>query len=189
MALKILAFVVPLGFDTFAVAVALGLRGFPLLLPALVFALFEALMPLIGLVLGRLLGERFETAAVVAGGFVLIGVGGFLLRETRAGENEADNLSFSSVRLAAMAGLAISMDELAIGFPMGALRLPIPAVIAAIAAQAFVVTLVGVSLGRRIGAGFGARASAIAAIAAAIAFIVLGVYLIAERFVPGLPML
>jgi putative Mn2+ efflux pump MntP len=46
-------------------------------------------------------------------------------------------------------GVSISLDELAIGFGAGLLRLPIVAMVIAIAAQAFIVTQVGVRLGDR----------------------------------------
>ena len=65
MLLKIAAFVIPLGFDTLAIAVILGVRGLGPLRPAVVFAVFEAVMPLIGLFIGRFVGARFETPAVV----------------------------------------------------------------------------------------------------------------------------
>ena len=67
MFLKIAVFVVPLGFDTFAVAVLLGLRRMRPLRPAATFTFFEAVMPLVGLLIGRLVGARFETPAVVVG--------------------------------------------------------------------------------------------------------------------------
>jgi hypothetical protein len=67
MAFRILAFVLLLGLDTFAVAMALGFRGFPPWRPALLFGVFEADMPRFGITLARLLGVRFETLAVVIG--------------------------------------------------------------------------------------------------------------------------
>jgi putative Mn2+ efflux pump MntP len=79
------------------------------------------------------------------------------------------------------------MDELAIGFPMGTSGLPAPETIGAIAAQTFVVTFIGILVGRRLGATLGRRASTFAGIAAAVGFGVLAVYLIAQRFVSGLP--
>ena len=63
---KIAAFVVPLGFDTFAVAVLLGLRGMRPLRPAATFTFFEGVMPLVGLLIGRLVGARFKTPAVLS---------------------------------------------------------------------------------------------------------------------------
>ena len=184
---KIAAFVVPLGIDTFAVAVALGIRDMGPLRPALVFAVFEAVMPLVGLLLGRVVGARFETAAVVAGGIVLIAVAFYMFKEALEVENEAENMSFASLRTAAFAGFGISMDELAIGFPMGTSGLPIPETIGAIAIQTFIVTYAGTVVGRRIGEALGRRTSRFAGLVAAGAFFVLGIYLIVQRLVPGLP--
>ncbi|MEA2666558.1 MAG: manganese efflux pump family protein [Candidatus Eremiobacteraeota bacterium] len=180
-------FVVPLGFDTLAVAIALGVRGTAPLRPALVFALFEALMPLIGLVLGRVAGARFATPAAVVGGLVLLAVAASVFKEALENEDEAASLSFGSLRTAVLAGLGISMDELAVGFPMGTSGLPVPQTIAAIALQAFVVTYAGIALGARIGAAFGRRASRGAGFIAAGAFALLGLYLIAQRLLPALP--
>jgi len=53
MLARIVAFVIPLGFDTLAVAIALGLRGIEPLRPALVFAAFETITPIVGIVVGR----------------------------------------------------------------------------------------------------------------------------------------
>ncbi len=187
MILKIAAFVVPLGFDTLAVAVILGLRGLGPLRPAIVFALFEAIMPLFGLLLGRYVDAQFEKPAVIAGGIVLLSVAAYMFKEALEDGDEGDGLSFASPRLAMLAGFGISMDELAIGFPMGTSGLPVPATLASIGVQAFIVTLVGVAVGARIGEPFGRRTSRAASVAAAAAFALLGIYLIAQRFVPGLP--
>jgi manganese efflux pump family protein len=180
--LKIAAFVLPLGFDTFAVAVLLGLRRMRPLRPAATFTFFEAVMPLVGLLIGRLVGARFETPAVVVGGIVLLGVAIYIFKEALEQEEEAQKLAFTTLRTAAFAGFGISMDELAIGFPMGTSGLPVPETIGAIAAQTFVVTFVGILVGRRLGANLGRRASTFAGIAAAVGFGVLAVYLIAQRF-------
>lgn len=187
MLLKVAAFVVPLGFDTLAVAVLLGLGRVRPLRPALTFTVFEAAMPLFGLFLGHAIGVRYETPAVVLGGVVLLGVAIHIAKEALEETDEAANLSFGTLRTAGIAGLAISMDELAVGFPMGASGLPVPATIASIAVQTFVVTYVGIVAGTRFGAALGRRASRLAGFVAATAFGALGIYLIAQRFVPHLP--
>ncbi|GAC1652950.1 MAG: manganese efflux pump MntP family protein [Vulcanimicrobiaceae bacterium] len=184
---KIAAFVVPLGIDTLAVAVLLGLRGVGPLRPALVFAFFEAVMPLIGIVAGRFVGARFETPAVITGGVVLIGVAAYMLKEKLEDSEEADNLSFDSWRVAMLAGFGVCMDELAIGFPMGTSGLPIPQTLGAIAVQTFIVTFAGCLAGRRVGESLGRRTARVAGFVAAGAFALLGGYLIVQRLVPGLP--
>ena len=57
---RIVAFVLPLGLDTLAIAIALGLQGQGPLRPALLFVVFETTMPLIGIVIGRVVGLWFE---------------------------------------------------------------------------------------------------------------------------------
>ena len=187
MLFKIAAFVIPLGFDTAAVAVLLGLRGIRPLKPALTFALFEAVMPLIGLWLGRAVGARYEAMAAVLGGLILLGVAARLLKEVLEDEDETADFSFSTMRTAALAGLGVSMDELAVGFPMGTSGLLIPPTIAAIALQTFVVTYAGILAGKRLGAKLGRTTSRIAGLVAAAAFAVLGAYLMARGFAPWLP--
>jgi putative Mn2+ efflux pump MntP len=59
-------------------------------------------------------------------------------------------LGSSGVAVVAL-GLSVSLDELAIGFSLGLLSVPIVPAIVLIAAQAFVVSQVGFALGRRVG--------------------------------------
>jgi len=64
--LKLILFVLPLGADTFAVAAALGMGGLPpkqRLRVSVVMSSFEMLMPVVGLLLGRALGQLVGSAA------------------------------------------------------------------------------------------------------------------------------
>ena len=189
MIFKIAAFVVPLGFDTLAVAIALGLRRVAPLRPAIAFAFFEAFMPLVGLGLGYFVGARFESIATIAGGVVLLGVAGYVFKEYLEDDDESEAMSFASLRGAMLAGIGISLDELAIGFPMGTIGVPIAPTLAAVAFQAFAVTFLGVAIGKRIGAAFGHRAARASMLASACCFAVLGTYVIVQRTIPGLPAL
>jgi len=65
--------------------------------PALVFAFFEAIMPLIGLFLGHFVGARFDTPAVFAGGIVLLGVAAYMFKEALEDEDETENLGNPNV--------------------------------------------------------------------------------------------
>ena len=86
-----------------------------------------------------------------------------------------------SLRGIILAGLGISMDEIAIGFPLGALRLPIVAVLGVMAIQTFLVTVGGILAGRKINQRLGMQTSRVAGLAAGAAFLLLGGYLILER--------
>jgi len=188
MSFKIAAFVFPLGLDTLALAIALGLRGFRPWRPALIFSVFEGVMPLFGIGLARLVSLRFETAAVVAGGIVLLGLGIHSFREAFRGkkEKELEHISFSSLRSFLPAGLAISTDELAIGFPLGASNLPIPVVLITIVCQTLLLASLGVIVGNRVRVGLAKNASRYAGILAGIVFVLVGMWLIVERVAPHL---
>jgi putative Mn2+ efflux pump MntP len=185
--LKIAAFVIPLGFDTLAVAIALGLRRVAPLRPAIAFAFFEAFMPVVGLILGYFIGARFVSVAAITGGVVLLGVAAYIFKEFLDDDDESESMSFSTIRGAMLAGVAISLDELAIGFPMGTIGVPIVETLVAIAVQAFVITFAGIAIGKKLGEAFGKRAAKIALLCSAICFAALGAYLIAQRFIPNLP--
>ena len=177
MLLKIAAFVAPLGFDTLAIAIALGLRGLNPLRPAIVFAVFEGCMPLAGVVLGAFLSASFRSVAEYAGGVVLIGVGIHALREAGEAVEEAERLAFTTVRAMLLAGLAVSIDEIAVGFPLATEHLPIAWVLLVIALQAFVVGYAGVTFGRKLGEGSARRAGLLGGLA----FIALGLWLIVSH--------
>jgi len=178
---RIVAFVLPLGLDTLAIAVALGLRGQRPLRPALLFVVFETTMPLIGIVIGRVVGLWFEAGAAYLGGLILLAVGLHMLQEARFRQDAAQGIGLDSRRAIVLAGLGISMDEIAIGFPLGALRLPIVAVLGAIAIQTFLVTVGGILIGQKIGLRLGVQASRLAGIAAGVAFLLLGGWVIFGR--------
>jgi putative Mn2+ efflux pump MntP len=180
---KLLALVLPLGLDTFAVAAAIGIVG---ITPArrrrisAVFTAFEAGMPLIGLALGAPLGRALGGAAEYVAIAVLIGFGLYTLlgsqEDDADGERIADLAEMRGWRSVAL-GISISLDELAIGFTLGLLRLPVALVIALIAAQTLIVTQLGLRLGDRLGRRTREGAERLAGVA----LTVLGIVLLAER--------
>jgi manganese efflux pump family protein len=152
--LKVAALVVPLGLDTFGVAVALGIAGLPRehrLRVSLLFAAFEAAMPLIGVALGAPLGRAIGSVADYVAVVLIVSLGMYMLLVENDAEDRLLSLTQRGSLGAVALGVSISLDELAIGFSAGLLRLPIPAMIIAIAAQAFIVTQIGLRLGGRVG--------------------------------------
>jgi putative Mn2+ efflux pump MntP len=73
---RLIAFVVPLGLDTFAVSAALGLGGLAAnqrLRLSLLFASFEGATPPVGLLLGGALGYAIgDGADYLAGGLLIV---------------------------------------------------------------------------------------------------------------------
>src|SRR6516165_6694567 len=115
--IRLLAFVLPLGVDSFAVAAALGAArpaGMAMRLRvSLIFVTFEAGMPLLGIAAGGGLARVIGTTADYLAGAAVIGVGIWMLASHDDDEDMAGRVS-SAHGLAILAlGLSISMDELA----------------------------------------------------------------------------
>jgi putative Mn2+ efflux pump MntP len=182
--LKLLAFVLPLGLDSFAVAAAIGASqkttAWQRLRISLVFVLFEGGMPLIGLALGSALARGIGQVADYLAAAAVIGVGAWMLLAGDKDEEEKAGRLASSRGLALVAlGISISLDELAIGFSIGLTHLPTAAVIVAIAVQALVAAQLGLAVGAKIGERWRERAEQVAGMA----LILLGAYLITEQLV------
>ena len=182
MAAKLIALILPLGLDTFAVAAALGALGAGArhrVRISLLFTGFEAGMPLIGLAIGAPLGRAIgSTADYVAIG-VLIAFGLYTLLDPDDDDQQLERLVHPRGASALLLGISISLDELAIGFTLGLLRLPAVLVIALIAAQTLVVTQLGLRVGDKLSERFRDRASQLAGAALA----TLGLVLLAEKLV------
>jgi putative Mn2+ efflux pump MntP len=179
---KLIALVLPLGLDTFAVAAALGAMGTTTaamrVRVSVLFTAFEGLMPLVGVGLGAPLAHAIGAGAdyVAVGVLLLFGI--HTLRSDEEQEEQAlERLVSARGAALLLLGLSISLDELAIGFTLGLLRLPVGLVIALIAAQTFVVT----QLGLRLGGLLSERYRELAERAAGLALTVLALVLLAER--------
>lgn len=108
------------GLDNFAASIAIGLGGVKKALRvriALVFGLFEALMPIIGIIMGKKLVAIIGGNANLIGGTLLVATGIFLvisaLRHTDDREVNKATQGWGKLIIAA---LSISIDNLIIGF-------------------------------------------------------------------------
>ena len=181
--LRLLAFVLPLGLDSFAVAAAIGAAtttSFRTRLRiSLVFLIFEGGMPLIGLGLGSALARGVGRIANYLAATAVIGIGAWTLLAGRNDEDRAARVVTSRGLGLVALGISISLDELAIGFSIGLSHLPLVAVIVAVALQAFLAAQIGLAVGARIGQRWREGAEKVAGAA----LILLGGYLIIDQLV------
>lgn len=177
----LIALIVPLGLDSFAAAATLGLGGLTARERrriALLFAAFEGVMPIVGLALGASIGQLAGAVAEYLAVALLLALGLWaLFGGGEEGDTDVRQLLRNPGVEALLLGLSISLDELAIGFTLGLLRLPSVLVIVLIAAQAFVVA----QLGMRVGVHLGERVREGAERLAGAALLALGLVLLAER--------
>jgi putative Mn2+ efflux pump MntP len=182
--LTLVALILPLAIDTFVLSTALGAAGLARrerFRTSLLLTAFEAGMPVVGFLVGAGLGgfmgplADFLAAAVLA----LIGVWMLWPRgDDEEGEERKVRLLESARGWAILVlGLSISLDELAIGFGAGLLRLPVVPLVIAIGVQTFIVTQAGIRLGSRLGARWRESAERVAGVA----LIALGVVLLTLR--------
>ena len=149
------ALLLPLGLDTFALGAALGVAGLEArdrLRVALIFTVFEAGMPIAGMLIGQVAGRIVGQWAGYVGIVFLAAAGLLLLRPGQDEEAAKRRLSLlARARGVAILdlGLSISVDELTVGISAGLLGIPLAVAIVWIAVQAFLAAQLGLRLGGR----------------------------------------
>ena len=173
---------VSLSMDAFAVSICKGLstgrpRAGHCLACGTWFGGFQALMPLIG----WLLGVRFQGMIVSIDhwiAFILLGMIGFnMVRESRGGEAEELDCSYSPRAMLPLA-VATSIDALAVGVTFAFLQVDnIFLAVAFIGATTFVLSAAGV----KVGAAFGVRFKSKAELAGGLILMGMGVKILVEH--------
>jgi putative Mn2+ efflux pump MntP len=198
--LALLVVAVSVGLSNFAASIGLGAGGANArtrLHVALVFGLFEGGMPALGLLLGRSLAGTLGQAAHWAGAGLLIATGGYALiqaaRAARAAQPDpappgppgppgspgpAGPAGQSLGRLL-VTGLALSMDNLVVGFAVGTFPVSLLTAVVVIAAVSVALSLAGLELGSRLGARLGARTGSRGEVLGGLALIGVGIALAA----------
>lgn len=154
---------VGLSMDAFAVSICKGLamrRADPksMGLVGLWFGGFQALMP----VLGYLVGVQFREAITAVDHWIAFGllavIGGNMLREALSGEEDEDDDASLAPKTMVLLALATSIDALAVGVGFAFLDVNITAAAGFIGAVTFTLSAVGVKVGSVFGAKYKARA-------------------------------
>ena len=196
--LALLLLAVALGLSNFAAGIGIGIsgvRGRARVRIAVVFGVFEAGMPVLGVALGEGVAASLGQAARWLGGATLIamgmtslilarrgtagglgprhpdgsrgpggsgGPGGSRDRATDGGPGTGgDGPPWRLGRVAA-SGLALSADNLAAGFALGAYHTGLAVAATVFGAVSVIMTLAGLELGARLGAGVGHRSELVA---------------------------
>ncbi len=172
---------VGLSMDAFAVSVCKGLSARSLrpgdgVRVGLFFGGFQALMPLLGWLLGRQF-EAYITEIDHWIAFVLLAfIGGKMVWEALRGDDEADSGSFGAKELFILA-VATSIDALAVGITFAFLSVNIWTSILVIGATTFCFSFGGVYLGNRVGGRFHEKAE----IAGGVILILIGLKILLEH--------
>jgi putative Mn2+ efflux pump MntP len=159
---SILLLAVGLAMDATAVAAARGLAAPRIerrhvLLVALFFGGFQALMPLLGWLLGSRIGPLVQAWDHWIAFVLLGGIGAKMLWEARGGGDEVEGAAGDLFALRVMLVLAIatSIDAFAVGVTLPMLGAPLALSLATIGVTTAVLSVIGLFLGRRFGAMLG----------------------------------
>ena len=172
---------VGLSMDAFAVSVCKGLAGGrigagEMGLAGIWFGGFQALMPVLGYILGAAFAD-YITAFDHWIAFVLLAViGGNMIKEAFSSEEEEVNNSFGARTMCVMA-VATSIDALAVGITFAFLKVNIIAAAVFIGCTTFVFSAAGV----KIGSVFGTRYKSRAELAGGVILILLGLKILLEH--------
>ncbi|MDQ6876623.1 MAG: manganese efflux pump MntP family protein [Candidatus Dormibacteraeota bacterium] len=146
---------VSVGLSNFAGAIGIGLSGIDTrtrIRVGVAFGLFEALMPIIGLLAGQAVAGYLGHLAKYIGGAILIVTGAYTIWQgRRTGSEEKTRKPLPTHRLLFTA-MALSIDNLAVGFALAIYRIPIVLAAATMGVVSVAMSLAGLELGHRLGA-------------------------------------
>jgi len=166
---------VAVGLSNLAASIGIGVTGVTArtrLQVGLVFGVFEAGMPIVGLLIGHRIASDLGQAVRWPGAILLMIVGGSglvrSLRDSRRraadapGESPQPHPPYAAVRAPGLArllvsGFVLSMDNLVVGFALGTYQGGILAGAILIGAVSVIMSLAGLELGGLLGRWVGAR--------------------------------
>lgn len=139
----------PLGTDSAALCTGIGATGRLTMRRRLTIAgtltAFEAGMPVIGVLLAGVIGDALGESARWIGGALLAALGIYMLRGGDDDDGEAQ-VPIGPVALL-VAGLAVSIDEVAVGVSLGLGGVDLPVLVTTIGVIVFTATMAGLTLG------------------------------------------
>jgi manganese efflux pump family protein len=165
--LALLLLAIALGLSNFAGAIGFGVSGVSgrlRLRVAVLFGVFEAGMPVVGLLLGHGVAGGLGRSAHWLGGAMLIAVGMISLVLALGGSGggvPSGSGPLGTGRLL-FSAVALSVDNLAAGFALGSLRVGLAVAAPVFGVVSVIMSLAGLELGARIGAAAGDHSELIA---------------------------
>ena len=149
---------VSVGLSNFAGAIGIGLSGVDRgtrLRVGVAFGLFEAGMPLLGLLLGAALAGRLGSLGRYVGAVLLMATGAYTIWQGHRSGARGDRQIAMDARALAMTAVALSIDNLVVGFALGVYRIPLALAAVTMAVVSVGLSLLGLELGSRLGSRVG----------------------------------
>jgi len=158
--LTLLLVAVSVGLDNFGAATAIGVSGVDRKLRlrvALIFGIFEAAMPIIGILVGHSVARGIGGYANPVAGGVLGLAGVYAVLTELIGKKASPSDTEPGIRRLVLLGAALSIDNLVIGFALGTYRVNLVAAALVIGLVSTALSLLGLEVGSRLGERLGQR--------------------------------
>lgn len=154
--LSLLLVSISVGLSNFAGAVGIGLSGINVrtrVRVGLAFGFFEALMPVLGLLLGEAVAGFFGHYGKYVAAALLILTGAYTIIQARVTAVEQKTRMPRSLRMQTLliTALALSLDNLAVGFALAVYRIDIVLAALTFGVVSIIMSLLGLELGHRVG--------------------------------------
>jgi len=154
--LSLLLVSLSVGLSNFAGAIGIGLSGINVrtrVRVGLAFGFFEALMPVIGLLVGHEVAGFFGQYGKYVGGAILILTGAYTILQARSINVEQKSRMPRSLRTESLliTALALSVDNLAVGFALAVYPVDIWLAAITFGVVSILMSLAGLELGNRLG--------------------------------------
>lgn len=134
-----------------------------MLLTALLFGLFQGMMPILGSLSGTLFVTLLSRYSYWLVFFIFLALGGKMLFDAVWGEQSASDAP-ATIRLLALQAIATSIDALAVGISFSAMQVNVRYAATLIALITFFLSFSAICLGRKVGTRFNKQAGLIGSI-------------------------
>ncbi|ACV59231.1 manganese efflux pump MntP [Alicyclobacillus acidocaldarius] len=140
-----------IGLDNGLAAVGLGASGLTRRAQwrvALIFAVFEAWMPVLGIWIGREVASVLGQSAHIVGIAILALLGLYSLFKRHEEEDEMEAVQRARGLQIVLLAIALSIDNLTVGFSLGMMRAPLAFAGVVFGTVSFLLTIAGLEAGR-----------------------------------------
>jgi manganese efflux pump family protein len=145
------------GLGNFAASIGIGLSGVDnrtRLKIGITFGFFEAVMPIVGLLAGADLAGPVGKLGQYAGASLLAVTGAYMIWQARHSEGLQFEVQKLGLRQLLITGLALSIDNLVVGFALSFYHVSFLLAAAIIGTMSIMLSLLGLELGQRLGTRF-----------------------------------
>ncbi|HEX6548238.1 MAG TPA: manganese efflux pump [Candidatus Dormibacteraeota bacterium] len=146
---------VSVGISNFAGSIGIGIAGIDArtrLRVGIAFGVFEAGMPLLGLVIGESLAGSIGHLGRYLGAVLLVLTGAWTIWNGRTTESKVEHHQRLDLRTLLLTAIALSLDNLVVGFALGVYHVNLLLAALLMGVVSVGMSLVGLELGSRLGA-------------------------------------